>query len=208
MLSNSIWPSIASLATNAWHFLVFHAATIGIVSGIITILSAIWWGRRILVWLFGWLRSAWEESRPEARQLPHPLRVGTGDRRSTLWQNERRVANMLFVVYIALHITNLEVHDLQISQALLRYRRGWWPISMLKEGDLSLSELVEPRQILNQVIPGKRMVHGRGSWTFQNPLAREPNVLAGRVCIVDGLGRRSWSKKIKIPCANDESRAL
>jgi hypothetical protein len=154
------------------------------------------------------LRSAWEESRPEARQFTHPLRVATGDRRSTLWRNERRVANTLFVVYIALHITNLEVNDLQISQAFLRYRRGWWPVRLWKEGDLSLSELVEPRQILNQVIPGKRMVHGRGSWTFQNPLAREPNVLTGRVCIVDALGRRSSSKKIKIPCADDASRTL
>jgi hypothetical protein len=112
----------------------------------------------------------------------------------------------IFTVSVALHLTNLEEKEIHISETRLRFSR-YLLLRRENQGDLSLVDPFEG-SMLNAVMPGRRMVYGTGTWKFRWPLAREGSVTTGRICIVDSFGRRSWSKKIKIPSMNNPNRML
>src|ERR1700732_4293414 len=107
----------------ALSFLDLHSQAIGLVASLVTIVGILWrWGRRILVAIIRWGRSIWDEARPEARLLKHPLLIQSGDRGGGFWSETRRGPDKIFEVFVVLKITNLELREIHISKARLRWR--------------------------------------------------------------------------------------
>jgi hypothetical protein len=192
-------------------FFELHVKGIGLVSSILTIGAAaftIWkFGRSTLVWMFRWLRSFWHEARPEVRRLQHPILVQRGDRRSTYWGSQPHgKTEMIFFVKVDLHITNLEDMEIHISETRLRYFKYCiWRRE--HQGDLTITDPFG-LPTLNPVMPGGRMVFGSAGWAFRNPPFWQGSPKKVRICIVDSLGRKSWSKKILLRWMNDPDRFL
>lgn len=191
-------------------FLVDHRVGLDIAGSLIAIATAsfaVWqYGRRVLVVVVRWVRSVFDEARPDASIMRRPLLIQSGDRRQISCSLERRGQGLVFNVRIALNITNLESRELVISKARLHYRESTLTRAE-KEGDIGITDPFNVANI-NGVLPPGRMVYGQGSWTFLNPLVHEPHQLIASVSITDQFGRESRSQKIKVLWMNDPVRFL
>jgi hypothetical protein len=202
--------SLEHILLNLEHFLVNHQVGLGIAGSLIGIAGAIFavwrYGRRVLVAVVRWVRLVFDEARPGTTIVRYPLLIQSGDRRQISCSQERHGQNLVFRVRIALNITNLESRELLISKARLHYRQSWLTRAE-QEGDVGITDPFSVASA-NGVLPPGRMMYGQGSWTFLNPLVREPHQLTASVSITDQFGRQSWSRKIKVRWMNDPARFL
>jgi hypothetical protein len=192
-------------------FITDHAAEIGIsliVALILGVVAAVWrWGRRALVAILRWFKSVNAEAQSNAVHLSHPLLIQLGDRRQRHWYEGKRGDVVRLEICVELHITNNDSNEVQISAVWLYCKRSPFEQSLGREGDLSLTDPLAATQLNNGVFPPNRMMYGFGRWSFEQSLAREPERLKVRVCIVDQLGRKNWSELISVPWVNEPGRS-
>jgi hypothetical protein len=191
-----------------------HAVAIGLVVALGTLAGAAFrWGRRLLVAFGSWILSIRDEAKARTKSTHprHPLLIQSGDRRQTyLFQSGPPGQPRTYDVYAHIHVTNLDSRGIQISKAVLKYRRNWL-IRAKREGDVTLTDPLAPPSYANcLVLPSQQIIHGRCHWRL-SPTdldLPEPEPLKARVSLLDQFGKESWSEWLSIRWVNDQRRNM
>jgi hypothetical protein len=188
-------------AVEIWKFLSDHAATLGVVVSLISILGLVWkFGRRFALWL---QRTFWLpiiEGR--SRQPKRTFLVQPGVRRATFWVDGNAGNEPIMHVRISLHLTNVAKVPVQASLILLHYRRSWGIFPQKQEGDIVV-RLDATERFGKFPVPPGNMVEGRAQWLLPHPFQKPKEPIRVRVRLIDQFGNQCSSDWMTVYFAND-----
>ena len=189
-----------------WGVAQTNPLAVVVIGGLLTAaIIGIWvlFGRRVVSWF---RQSILDPIQAHRTRVPaRTLIVQPGGRAKILWADGKWGDKPITMVEIALHLTNVTDRPIQVSKALLYFRRGIF--RDVREGEISIQA---PGQDLYGGFPAlpNRMSNAEALWTFYPAVRQKQGKLTVRVCVIDQFGNRCWSDKLRVPRAEAAERML